>query len=319
MVTGCVPPQIPQQVTLLSNATAPVIDQAAEAYHTAQAIHAQRVNFDAAANFDQTNVFVPGSIQDWPSDKDIQIRLDTLKAFQLYVKQLAAINGNAESTALDDASKSLGANLTTLGNSLAPAAESALGVSPPTASTTTTTVTTTTADTTTTTTSTDSTPAPFISPTIQAGIGTAFNALGKFLINRTISKDLPPQVAAMDKNVQALCELLAKDTGYVQLIESADSNHIIDKQTEFIRNSKLDDEQRRIEFMKLPQMARQQRVNDQKLTALHQSILHLELAHHALATAAQGNNPETFTQKLGDLVSAGEDLGNFYASLSSSK
>jgi hypothetical protein len=65
-------------------------------------------------------------------------------------------------------------------------------------------------------------------------------------------------------------------------------------------------------------MARRQRINNQKLTALHAAIVHLELAHHALAAAAQGNNPETFTQKLGDLVVVGEDLGNFYTSLSSS-
>ncbi len=307
MATGCVPKQLPKQVTLLSNATAPVIDQASEAYHTAQAIHAQRVNFDAAADFDKTNVFIPGSIQEWPPDKDIQIRLDVLMAFQLYVKQLAAITDATDSKPLDDASKSLGTNLTSLGNALAPAAESALGVTPAPASTSATT-----------TTATASTPPPLISATAQAGISTAFNALGKFLIYRAVSKDLPPQIEAMDPHVQSLCELLAKDIGYIQSQEKLDSDDIIDKQTDFIRNSKLDPEERRIEFMKLPEMARRQRINNQKLTALHAAIVHLELAHHALAAAAQGNNPETFTQKLGDLVVVGEDLGNFYTSLSSS-
>jgi len=317
--TGCIPKQLPPQVTLLSNATAPVIDQARDAYRTAQAVHAQRVNFDAAADFDRTGVFVPGSIHEWPPDNDIQVRLDTLSALQLYVEQVGQILSDSDSPALDSASKSLGANLTSLGNRLAPAAESALGVAPPApASTTTTTITTTTGNTSTTTTSTDSTPPPFISSTAQAGIATAFNALGKFLIYKTISKNLPPQIEAMDTHVQALCELLARDIGYIQLQEKLDGDDIIDKQTDFIRNSKLDAEERRIEFMKLPDMARQQRVNDQKLTALHAAIVHLELAHHALAAAAQGNNAETFTQKVGDLVSAGQDLGKFYSSQSSS-
>jgi hypothetical protein len=319
MAVGCVPEQLPKQVTLLSEATAPVVDQAAEAYHIAQAVHAQRVNYDAAADFDKNNVFIPGSIQEWPPDKDIAVRLDVLMAFQLYVKQVGQIVDNTDSTALDAASKSLGTNLTTLGNSLAPTVENALGVTPPApASTTTTTVTTTTGNTSTTTTSTDSTAPPFISATAQAGIGTAFNALGKFLIYRTVSKDLPPQIEAMDPHVQALCELLAKDISYIQLQEKLDSDDVIDKQTDFIRNSNLDPEERRIEFMKLPDMARQQRANDQKLTALHAAILHLELAHHALAAAAQGNNPETFTQKLSDLFAAGQDLAKFYSSLSSS-
>lgn len=319
MAAGCVPEQLPKQVTLLSNATAPVVDQAAEAYRTAQAIHAQRVNYDAAADFDKSNVFIPGSIQEWPPDKDIAIRLDVLSAFQLYVEQVGQIVGNTDSPALDAASKSVGTNLTSLGNSLAPAAESALGVAPPApASTTTTTVSTTTGNTTTTTTSTDSTPPPFISATVQAGISTAFDALGKFLIYRTIAKDLPPQIEAMDPHVQALCELLAKDIAIIQLQEKLDSDDVIDKQTDFVRNSKLDPEARRIEFMKLPDMARQQRINNQKLAALHGAIIHLELAHHALAAAAQGNNPKTFTQKLSDLAAAGQDLGKFYSSLSSS-
>jgi hypothetical protein len=118
--------------------------------------------------------------------------------------------------------------------------------------------------------------------------------------------------------VQALCELLAKDIAIIQLQEKLDSDDVIDKQTDFIRDSKLDPEARRIEFMKLPDMARQQRINNQKLAALHGAIIHLELAHHALAAAAQGNNPETFTQKLSDLAAAGQDLGKFYSSLSSS-
>lgn len=316
---GCVTSQLPKQVTPLANATAPVVDQATEAYHTAQAIHAQRVNYDAAADFDATSVFIPASIQDWPSEKDIQIRLAVLTGFQLYVKDLQALTGNTDSAALDAASKSMGESLTSLVNSIAPAAESALGVTPAPASTTTTTTTVTTGSTTSTTTTSSSTPAPLLSSDNQAAISTAINALGQFLIERKLDKGLPPLIESMDPHVQALCELLAKDVEILQLQEKIDSDDVIDKQTDFIRDAKLDPEERRVEFMKLPEMAREQRANDQKLTELHGALLHLELAHHALAAAAQGNNPETLTQKLSSLSAAGESLGKFYSTLSSSK
>jgi hypothetical protein len=192
-----------------------------------------------------------------------------------------------------------------------------LGVAPAPASTTLTTTTTTTGTTTTTTTSTSATLPPLISSGVQNGISTAFNALGQFLINRTIANELPQQVEKMDPQVAALCELLAKDIELIQEQEKIDSNDIIDKQTDFVRNAKLDPEERRVEFMKLPEMAREQRANDQELTDLHTALIHLELTHHALAAAAQGNNPETFTQELKDLGAVGESLGKFYSSLPS--
>ena len=316
--TGCTS-SLNKHAVALSVTTAPVVDQATAAYHTAQAIHAPSVDYDAAASFAKTNTFVPGSIQDWPSDEDIQIRLAVLTAFQLYVKDLVAITGGTDSPALDKASQSMGSSLTSLSNTLAPTAESALGITTAPASTTQTTVTTTTGNTMTTTTSTSSTPPPLISSGVQKGISTAINALGQFLINRTIDKELPQQVEAMDPHVQTLCELLAKDIELLQEQEKIDSNDMIDRQTDFLLSAKLDPDERRVEFMKLPEMARQQRANSQKLTELHGAILRLELTHHALAAAAQGNNPETLTQKLGDLGTAGESLGKFYSSLSPAK
>jgi hypothetical protein len=67
--------------------------------------------------------------------------------------------------------------------------------------------------------------------------------------------------------------------------------------------------------MKLPQLARQQRTADDQLTNLQAAIVKLALTHHALAAAAQGNNPESLTQKIGDLETAGESLGKFYSTL----
>jgi hypothetical protein len=300
-------------VTALSAATAPVVDQATAAYRNAQAIHAESVNYDAAASFDQTNVFVPSSIQPWPTDKDIQVRLAVLTAFQLYVKDLAAVTGGTDSPALDAASKSMGESLMSLANTVAPPVESALGVTPAPSSTTETTTSSSFGNTTTT--SSSSLP-PLVSPGAAKVISAAVDALGQFLVNRTIEKELPQQIEAMDPHVQTLCELLAKDIEIIQEQEKIDSNDVIDKQTAFLRAAKLDPEEQRVEFMKLPAMARQQSANDQALTQLRAEIVNLEMTHHALAAAAQGNNPESLTERLKDLSAAGESLGKFYSSLS---
>ncbi len=316
LLAGC-STAIKPHVTALAAATAPVVDQATAAYHTAQAIHAQSMDYDAAAAFDQTQVFVPSSIQDWPAEKDIQVRLAVLTAFQLYVKNLDAITGGTDSPALDAASKSMGESLTSFANTLAPTVESALGASPaPSSTTETTTTTTTSSGTTTTSTSSSSTLPPLISADAARGISVAIDALGQFLVNRTIEKELPQQIEAMDPHVQSLCELLAKDIELIQEQEKIDSNDVIDKQTTFLRTAKLDPEEERVEFMKLPAMARRQQANDQALTQLRAAIVNLEAAHRALAAAARVNDPESLAQKLKDLSAAGESLGKFYSSLS---
>ncbi len=315
VLAGCASSLSPH-VTALAAATAPVADQATVAYHTAQAIHAESVDYDAAASFEQTQVFIPSNIQDWPPDKDIQIRLAVLEAFQLYVKDLGTITGGTDSPALDAASKSMGENLTNIANTLAPAAETALGVAPAPSSTTETTTTTTSSSTTTTTSSSSSTLPPLVSPEAAKGISVAIDALGQFLVNRTIEKELPKQIEAMDPHVQTLCELLARDITQLQIHEKLDSDDVIEKQMTFASNPKLDPEEKHVESMKLPAMARQQQANDRALTQLRAAIVNLEMTHHALAAAAQDNNPESLTQKLKDLSAAGESLGKFYSSLS---
>jgi hypothetical protein len=314
-LAGCAP-QVKPHVEALAAATAPVVDQASAAYRTAQAIHAQSVDYDAAASFEQSQVFVPSSIQDWPPDQDIEARLAVLKAFQLYVKDLGAITGGTDSPALDAASKSMGESLTNLANTVAPPIEAALGATPAPSSTTETTTTVTSGSTTTTTTSAGSTLPPFVSAGAANVITVAIDALGQFLVNRTIKNELPQQIEAMDPHVQTLCELLSKDIELIQEQEKIDSNDIIDRQTAFARNAKLDPEAQRIEFMKLPAMARRQQANDQALRQLRAAIVNLEMTHHALAAAAQGNNPESLAQRLKDLSAAGEGLGKLYSSLS---
>ncbi|QNI30518.1 hypothetical protein H7849_15350 [Alloacidobacterium dinghuense] len=303
----------------LSTATAPVVDQAATAYRTAQALHDLRVDYDAIPEFEAAQpVYNPRNIQPLMSDKDIQVRLAVLEAFKCYVQSIVAITNGTDSKELDAASKSVGDSLSDLGNSLAPAIESTLGVATAAASTTETTITTTTGNTTSTTSSTSSSPAPPITPEIRNSVSVAVNALGQFLVSRKIKKELPGKVKDMDPHVETLCKLLEQDINTLQSQEQRDYNRIINQQTLFIRETTtLDPQQRRAQIMKLPRTVRQQRASDEQLTDLRASLVRLALTHHALAADAQGNNSESLKGKLADLEAAGDNLGKFYSSLPS--
>jgi hypothetical protein len=319
LTTGCLSP-LHQRATALADATAPVVDQAAAAYSSANAIHNLREDYDAVAQFDAgPPVYNPRTIQPLMSDQDIQVRLAVLAAFQAYVKSVVAITNGTDSPELQAAAKSAGQNLATLGNTLAPSIQSALGIASAAASTTLTTVAVTSGSTTTTTSSTSSNPAPAaIGSTVQNGIGTAVDALGQFLINRKTMKELPPIVKAMDPHVKTLCDLLENDIAILKDQEGRDYDFIIDQQTLFIRQpaSNLAPQQRRELIMKLPGIVRQEKASTLQLTELSAAIGRLEVAHQALATEAQGDHPESLKNKLDDLEVAGADLGKFYSSLS---
>jgi hypothetical protein len=314
---GCHGP-ITTHANALASATAPVVEQAAVAYSSANIIHNQAVDYEAVARFNDPppNVYNPRTTQPLLSVKDIQVRLAVLAAFQEYVKSVVAITGNTDSPELQAASKSAAQNLTNLGNDLAPSIDSVLGIAAASAAT----VTTTTTSGNTTTSSTSSTPAPAITPGAQNGITIAIDALGQFLINRKTSKELPPIVVAMDPHVKTLCDLLQSDISTLKDQEGRDYDLIINQQTLFIRvTPNLDPEQRREQIMKLPAVARQKQASDLQLTDLSNAVGRLRLTHHAFAAQAQGNNPTTIKSTLSDLEAAGSDLGAFYKTLSPSQ
>jgi hypothetical protein len=302
----------------LAAATAPVIDQAAAAYSSANSIHDMRTDYDAIAEFNSTApVYNPRTVPPLMTDKAIQARLAVLGAFQAYVQSLVAITNGTDSPELQAASESAGHSLTAFGNTLAPSIESTFNIAAATASTTQTTVSTTSNSTTTTATTSSSTPVDPITPTIQKGISVAVDALGQFLTSRKVKKELPPVIVSMDPHVKVLCDLLESDITLLKGIEGIDYNYVINQQTLFLRTSsdKLDPGVRRVLITQLPAIARQQQASDRRLTQLSAAIVRLELTHHALAAEVQGNNPESLKQKLADVEAAGGDLGKFYSSL----
>ena len=316
---GCASTSATKPVKDFSAALAPVVDQATAAYQAANSIHDASESYLAANAFDKTDpVYNPRDGQPLLTQAQIDARLAVLKGLQLYVQSLTAVTSGTESPALDAAARQAGGSLTALANAEAPAIEGALGIVVAPASKTTTTTTTTTGNTTTSTTSSASQAAPLISKQAQFGFSTGINALGQFLISRKVKEELPGIVKTMDPQVKALCDLMSSEIDTLASQEKIDFDTVIDEQTLFLRlNKSMDAEERRAEIMKLPGMARQQQTAAQQLAQLKVSIEKLEKAHHDLAMAVQENKPESIKDRMGELVTAGRNLGKFYSSLSS--
>jgi hypothetical protein len=298
--TGCITTEH-QHAVVLAAATAPVIDQAAAAYRDAEKAYELGSDLDAATAFDATDtVYNPRAKKVLLTEQQIEARLKVLAAFQLYVKDVVAITNGTDSPDLDAASQSLGSDLSSVANTLGPSIASALGIAQAGGSATA-----------------SSSPTPLVSTGVQNGLSTGIDALGQFLVNRTIQKNLPQKIEAMDPVLEQLCKVLADDVSILRGEEHRTYDRIINQQTLFLRENKdkIDPDLRRREIMKLPALAREQSAADERLDNLEAAITKLALTHHALAADAQGNNPESLKQRLGELQAAGESLGKFYSSL----
>jgi hypothetical protein len=122
----------------------------------------------------------------------------------------------------------------------------------------------------------------------------------------------------MNPNIVTLCKLLDSDITALRRQADVDYTELETQQDSFIRNTGtgLNPIQHRDEVGKLLLIATEKKGNDTMLAKLQASLVNFELTHQALAAAAQGNNPESLSQKIAELAAAGQDLGNFYKSLS---
>ena len=184
LLTGCLSP-LKRQSAALATATTPVVEQASQAYHDANALYDQSVDYEAVQNFDKTNpVYNPRKIGVLLSERDISVRLKVLQAFQLYVDNIVAMTSGTDSPALESASRNAGNNLTGLSNDLAPTVATAIGVTASSSETT-------------------------MTPAVRNGVSTAADALGQFLAQRKIKRDLPAIIIKMDPQLKTLCDLLS--------------------------------------------------------------------------------------------------------------
>jgi len=315
---GCMK-SLKEHGTALASATAPVIEQAAAAYQAANAIHEKRADYDAIPVFEQDHsIDKLKVVHELIEDKDVEVRLKVLTAFQLYVKTLVEITNGTESPELDAASKSLGKDLTGLGNTVAPTIENALGIPATGPTTTVTTTTSTTGNTTTSASTTTTTPAAPITATDKNLISTGANALGQFLTYRAIEKDLPPLIMKLDPDVISVCKTMISEVDAMSDAEKIDFDYMLSQEKQFVMDPSitLSEVERRNEVAKMLALVREQHAAELQLAGLRGAILKLALTHHALAEDLAKANPEPLKDRLKELIAAGQNLGKFYTSLS---
>lgn len=241
----------------------------------------------------------------WLTAEDMNVRLQILQGLKQYASELSSLTGSNDSDSLNAASTAVGNSLTSLSKS-----------------------------------------AQFQKMTSQlpssfaSEAATAVNALGNWLIELKLAKNLPPLIEKMDPNIQSICKLLIADIGSVntdpakppegsglRLVLWDQYNSIILSQNQYIMHNQCDGAKapvncfspnvRFAEIQKLPALVKQRNVADLTLRQVAVTVKQLATAHTELVKAAQ--TKQNLTADLGDLLVEAQRLDKYYNSLSNNK
>lgn len=270
-----------------ASATNLVTSGAADAYTEANRLHDRSqislaiLNFDRDPSWDPTQYLKP-----LLSEDQLQARRTVLVGLKTYADTIADIAAGPKPAALNAAAADVGNQLQALSKTTA----TSLATSFPNA--------------------------PTLSDTERNAASTALAALGTFLQQRKVLKQLPPVLLANDTYVSDLCTYMESDIKVLRRQADRDYGSVIGAQDQYIRHtSTLSPAEHRAEIAKIPELLLAQQHNDELLRKLSEAVKALRLTHNAFAHEAQGDNPETLRAKIADLSAQGQNLASFYQSL----
>lgn len=288
LLSGCGLSPLAKHASAFSTATTAVIDHSEDAYRTANELHVKEQLQHSIYSYDYAaeNLMVDPRKEFPPlyTPEEMDARLKILEALKAYADSLVELTGTPskqQSDALDEAASGVGQNLQGLSSTLKK----------------------------------NFSKVPAISGEEAAGFSTALKALGEYLQARKVKKSLPKVTAEMDGYVKSLCVLLQADVAVMRSQADSDYNNLLTDQNQFMLHYKLNPVERRDVVEKLIATMGRKRQADQFYAQLDSTVGKLYMTHHALAAAAGGNNPATFTQNLADLTAAGNGLASFYQTL----
>ncbi len=121
----------------------------------------------------------------------------------------------------------------------------------------------------------------------------------------------------MDEPVRNIATLLEADVTDLRRQSKDDYEQIVSHRADFIRknSASLSPMEREHAIEQLPVLIADQQRADALLEALAKAIRDLALTHHALAAAAQHNNPVSLADRIRDLQNAEGELATFYKSV----
>lgn len=267
-------------------ATAKVVTNTENAYRTADRLYFDEQMSAAVLAYDKQPNWDPHSIKPLLTPRQLEARTTILEALKAYAASLDQIAnaGTSNAKAIDTNSAAVGNNLVTLSGNLA----SATGA--------------------------DELAVPQREGNI---VSVATRELGQFLVAHKARKDLGRIVVQMDPSITSICTVLQTDIATLRRQAANDYSQMLTQQDQFIRNAgtQLSPEERRTEIRRLPELLQKAKNTDDLLDALGKSIGKLATAHKAMATTAQGGNPESLSAALADFADYAESVATFYQSL----
>ncbi len=293
MTTGCTVTLTPlaKHTAAFSKATASIVDSSEDAYRSAIKLHHEEQVAKAVSAYNNDPNWSPYTALGTPllTPEQLDARIKVLDALKVYAQSLVELtNAKKQYAPVGLAAAAAGTNLQTLSTAATPYLQKLFpGMSA-------------------------------MSTTEANGVSTAIAGIVGLLINDEVKKSLKKTTQDMNPNVKALCGLLDSDVKILRRQANVDYQTLLTDDNQLLTHNQIDPVLRRNEVGKLMELADRQQANDALLEKLQKALVSLALTHEALAAAAQGNNPESIKQRAADLVNAGQELGNYYKSLSSS-
>jgi hypothetical protein len=284
LTSGCLSP-LAKHATAFSAATATVIDGSEDAYRGAMQLRLQEQAAASVYSYDKNPQWSPykDPVPLLTADQ-LNARIKVLDGLKAYAVTLVDLTSGKPSKDLEANAQAAGTNLQGLNQSLATDLSTAVPN------------------------------LPVMSTTDASAASTAVLALAEYLISRKVKAALPKVTQDMQPTITALCELLNSDIKVLRRQADVDYQTLIEQENQSIQHegTTVSPYERRQEIGNLIVLAAQQKANDDMLAKLQTALHTLDMTHQALAAAAQGNNPESISQKIAELSAAGKDLGNYY-------
>lgn len=284
LLAGCSVSPLARHTAAFSSVTNLVVDNSENAYRAAVRLHDREQIVAAVARYDTDPTWDPHTIQikHLIDDQGLVVRGQVLNGLKLYAQSLSDLTNNINSERLDAASASVGSNLMSLSKNIRNVSSGGFTISQ-----------------------------------MQANlVSTAIDELGHYLVGKKVKSQVPTIIKNMDPTVESICQLLNDDISILRRQSHNDYEQLLVQQDSFIRHAQgLSAIERRAEINKLPQILADQQTTDDMLADLQGTLSKLALTHHALAAAAQNNNPESLRDRLAELEAAAQRLSKFYFSL----
>ncbi len=283
---GCASPNpVSSRIKGFSDATTLVTGNMKAALDTTERKYFEVQVQRAVVDYDKHG-FHPEEFKPLFSPETRAVRDAVLDSLSLYAQKLAALTGNEPLQNLDTAARALGTKLKSLNQDIAQTKLfTSTGLS--------------------------------LSGNEAAILTTAVDEIASLLIEWKRAKSVRQAVAAIEPNIQVVCEALTNDLAVLRRMVANEYREAQRAEDQFILHGKLDPPTKRIEIRALAQSVIDQGNADAAFAAMEQTVINWRAAHKALLQVFERNNRgrTQIDALIRQLVADGTRIMTFYDSL----